>query len=515
MSVQSSWIQRNVLSESVMNLAGAAAAVLLFIASNILASRFFQRWDVTSDGLYTLSSPTLEVLSSIDAPVEVIVLLSRNDELTGSVRYLLDAYRARNSRIQTRFVDPDRNPAEFIAVQRQYGLLEGKTEDGRLAADASIIVAQGSRRWFVTTDDIVAFDDETGSVKPRLEQALTEAFAQIKEPRVSRVCVSHGHGELAWGAAGPQGLGELKARLERNNYEIRELDLSKADVRGEFTSCDVALVIGPSRPFEAAVAEEFHRALDAGVSLLLALGPIVDDEGRILDPGFGPVLKDLGVRSANNVVFERDEALRMPVGIGGEAFFATPKSHPVTLGMLHGEEVELRVLTQLTQSFAIAEGSSASALLVSGPSSVAIDDFRIVQRGALEPASDLAESEKVLALATQLGPGPDPTKERRVAVVGTPSVFWSSTWQEPGLLGTRRFVESLVSWVAAKPPLVSVPEKASHPAGLALTEDGLAEVQRYVLFYMPLCAALIGVLLLLRRRHEDTGPNVPVDGGTP
>jgi hypothetical protein len=82
------------------------------------------------------------------------------------------------------------------------------------------------------------------------------------------------------------------------------------------------------------------------------------------------------------------------------------------------------------------------------------------------------------------------------------------------LIGTRRFVEGSASWLAAQPSLVSVPEKASHPAGLFLTEEALSEIQRYVLLYVPLTVLILGALVLLKRRVEDTERSVPTKGDT-
>jgi hypothetical protein len=87
--------------------------------------------------------------------------------------------------------------------------------------------------------------------------------------------------------------------------------------------------------------------------------------------------------------------------------------------------------------------------------------------------------------------------------MGSASPLWSSTWIEPSLLGTRRFVEGAISWLAAQPPLISVPEKSAQPAGLFLTEDSLSEVQRYVLLYVPLTVLALALLVLFKRRSDN------------
>jgi hypothetical protein len=80
-------------------------------------------------------------------------------------------------------------------------------------------------------------------------------------------------------------------------------------------------------------------------------------------------------------------------------------------------------------------------------------------------------------------------------------------------MGNRVFIESALAWLAAKPAIVSVPEKPSHPAGLSLTEESLREVLRYVLVYMPGSALLLGGLILVRRRGAERRSRRAVQGG--
>ena len=48
-----------------------------------------------------------------------------------------------------------------------------------------------------------------------------------------------------------------------------------------------------------------------------------------------------------------------------------------------------------------------------------------------------------------------------------------------------------------------MPEKTEHEVGLSLSEGTLGEVLRYVLIYMPGCAAALGAFVLLRRRSVE------------
>lgn len=494
---------RSVFSPLAMNLAGIAAAIVVFVSSNVLGARFFKRWDVTSDALYTLSQATIDTLASLRDEIDVVVFLSRADPLSSSTRHMLDAYRTHTDQLRVRFVDPDRDPVEFIALQREYGIFEGRTDNGRLATEASIVVARGERRWYVTTDDIIVFDEEDGSARPRLEAVLTEGIVNVLERQQVQLCFTQGHRELALSSGGPQGLAEFRRRVSQNNYEARVVDLSVADPATAAASCDAIVVVGPLATFSSRAARALRGHLESGRSLLLAVGPLVDEEGQIGQAGLGPVLEGTGITLGRNLLFERDESLRMPVGFGGEVFLATPVPHPVTRGLLVGESVRQRVLVQLTQALTLSDQGLANALLHSSDQSVTIDSFTGLSSGDFLDRGPPSQS-AVVAAAAELSTyrRSDAKHPARLVVIGTSSVLWSSTWLEPSLLGTRQFVENALSWLAAQPTLVSVPEKRAQPAGLFLTEESLSEVQRYVLLYVPLAVALLGAFVVLRRQRE-------------
>lgn len=507
-SQRASWAERWRLAlrqQRKLDNLGLFAASVLFIGLNVLAARFFIRWDGTAAKLFTLSEPTRATLARLPEPVDVVVLLSRSDPLSHSVSALLEAYRAESSRVRTRFIDPDRHPAEFVAAQHEYGLLEGRTQDGRLASEASIVVALGSKYWFVTTDDIVAYDERAESAQPRLEQVLTEGIARLVGQSRRVACFPRGSQELGADSGGPQGLAEFRRYLERNNVEVRSVDLGLAQVDGGLRGCDLVAAVGATEPYDAAAGEELARWMRSGGRLLLALGPMTDDEGRIVPPGLAAVFEPLGIATGNNAVFEADPDLRMPIGIGGEVFLASPRAHAITAGMVRGEEVTYRVLLQLAQSFEITAAGVAKPLLVTSEQASALRSFRGLARGNLT-LDDSRTAQYVMAVAGEYphDEGRAPGKERpgRLVAVGTPSVVWSSTWQEASLIGTRRFVESAVNWLNAEAPLVSVPEKPAQAAGLALTEEGLQEVRQYVLLYLPATMAIVGALLVWGRRRD-------------
>lgn len=486
--------------------AGVLAAAVIAVLCNVLVARFYKRWDVTRAGLYTLSSATTETLRGLGDPVEVIVFLSASDPLSVSVRHMLTAYGAETTKLSARYVDPDRSPAEFLALQQKYGIVAGKTEDGRVVTDASLVITRGDRHWFVTTDDMVAVDESDGRSKPKLEQALTEGIRNVLEKQTSKICFTAGHQEISIDDGGPQGLGELRFRLQKNNYETVVVDLSSPKPSIALAECQVVAVVGPEVAVSEKAAKQLADYLLGGGNVLVLANPVLDEDNRIKSTGLEPVARAAGVELGNDFIIEKNEEARLPQGLG-ETFFAVPKAHGITSGLLKGDQAKFKVLISAAQSLKATASSSAQPLLSTSSDAFSLRDVRpFVEQGKpVEKGSGDASGPFALAFAAELAKpaGSSAAHGPRAVFAASANLAWGRNWREPTLLGNRLFVESALSWLSARPALVSVPDKQGHDVGLALTEESLSEVLRYVLIYMPVSAAALGVFVMLRRRSKE------------
>ncbi|HEV8247236.1 MAG TPA: hypothetical protein VGP93_15770, partial [Polyangiaceae bacterium] len=149
----------------------------------------------------------------------------------------------------------------------------------------------------------------------------------------------------------------------------------------------------------------------------------------------------------------------------------------------------------------------------SSDQALAVSDVAPLLQGKA-PAEAAPRGKRVVAAAAELAK-PEASKEAhgpRVVIAAASNLPWNRSFHDAALLGDRLFVENGVAWVAARPLLVSVPEKSAHDIGLALTEDSLSEVLRYVLIYMPGVAALLGVLVLFERRKREKRSRMAAEG---
>lgn len=485
---------------------GVLAAALVAVLVNIFAARHYRRVDFTTSKLYTLSPATVQTLHSLEQSVEVQVLLPSSDPLSASLNSLLAAYQAESRRLGVRQVDPDRHPAEFVAIQQKYGILAGKTEDGRVLTDASVIVASQDRHWFVTSSDMVDVSEAPeGHSRSKIEQALTGAIRAVCGGERLKVCSTTGHGEISFEDNGPQGMAELRDRLSKNNYDPVTVDSTRPDARESYKDCHVLLIAGPARPFSSRESDEIGTRMRAGMGGMFLLNPVLDPDGKKqLDTGLEGVTKLFGIGLSNDFVFELDNQYRLPRGMG-EAFFAEIKSSPITEGMIGASSYGLRVMLLRSRSLtALAEGARPAEILATSAEAFGMTDFfSWVEQGG-DPKKKVTDRGGPLAvgMASEL-PKPEGAKQAhgpRLVVIGSANIALNQNWQQASLRGNAVLMENIISWVGARPPILDIPAKQTPAASLHITESSLGEIMRYVLVYVPGAAMLLGLAVYLMRR---------------
>ena len=147
-------------------------------------------------------------------------------------------------------------------------------------------------------------------------------------------------------------------------------------------------------------------------------------------------------------------------------------------------------------------------LLVTSAQSFAVGFARAsaIARGA-EPSktSEDAPGPFVVAMASERPKvGPSAPHGPRAVVLGSAAPFAAVHWrQSTPWRGSAVLVESAISWLAAKPQILDVPARPAVAAGMRVSEDSKGEVRRYVLAYMPLAVAVLGVGMALVRRSSE------------
>lgn len=500
--------------ERASQLVGIVAAVIVAVLANVFVARRFTRWDWTENKRYSLSPATVQTLRGLEEPVSIWLLLGPADPLEQSVKQLLVAYAAETTKLDVHYIDPDRDVLALEDVKKRFKIETGRTEEGHVIADAIAVVARGDRHWFLSAADMVQVAASDGTkVSPREEQALTGAIRNVLGGEKAKLCFTSGHGEMSPLDASELGTALLKDILEKDNYEIAVVDTSAPNAHEPFAGCEVAVVAGMRGAFTKDEAERLRTYLLGGGNLLLAASPIVGDTSTgLVPPGLERALSPFGIGLDDALVIERDPDAAFPGG-GGMRFVARVKDQPITHGLVReeGSPYEApRVVLQLARSLRhVSEPGSAAAvdLLATSDKAFALTNVVGAADWQDEPKKregDL-EGPLVLAMASERPKiTPSASHGPRVVVLGSASVLTQGTFREPlPLRGAALVVESSISWLASKPQVLDIPERSAVAAGLRITEESRASIRRYVLFFMPGAAAMLGVCVALLRRSSE------------
>jgi hypothetical protein len=502
-----------------LQLLGLVAAVVLAAVCDVLAARHYARWDWTADKRWSLSPATLETLHGLERSIDVWAIAGPGDPLEASVRQLLAAYRAASSRIDVHWIDPDRDAVQLVDLERRFDLEAGRTEDGRVATDATVILASGDKHWFLTPSDLFEQADDV-HVKPREERALTQGIRNVLGTQKAKLCFTVGHGELSLEPTKDDSdwLGAVRDLMQKDNYDTTSVDSADPNAHDPFAGCRVVVLAGPRSPFGPEEANRIRTWLLEGGSLFAALGPIeASTDTGMVGTGLDAAIAPFGIALDDDLVHDLDAAVGIP-DTHGEGFFVSARPHPVTTSLVTNGVESHPPRTAIFYARSLRH--------VSAPGAVWAADLLTTSDGAFAKTSIVGASSWngapareprdragpfVVAMAAERPRiAPSDPHGPRVVVVGSRFALAEDNWRQPRALhGAAFFVDSAVSWLAARPSIVDVPDRAEVSAGIRVSEEGREEVRRYVLVFMPLAAALLGIAVWAWRRSSEDRPYEP------
>ncbi len=492
-----------------------AAAILGML--NYLGMRHYRRFDWTRDRVYTLSEQTESVLRALPRQVDLIVMMSQGDEMFRRVQEMLERYRSvAGSNLSVRYVDPDRDRAEFERMLEQYPIQGAMTEEGQIVVEQTIIVVAGERRQFINpTDDFVRFDPEAfmssgGTFNPpAAETALTSAIYGVTEGRARVVCATSGHGEWEVSASGPGGprdrsLGHLRDFLEHYEIELRSVSLGMGET-ADLAECTAVVVAGPRQPFLPEEARQLERFVEErGGDLVLLLDPIVRNE-RFAPTGLEDLARRFGVELHDDEVANGGPTAQFCGGGHATSFVARGGGErPVcvvrsrSLSVVEGREGREFLQTASDRAFGEVSASQLGDPQRDdsdrpGPLTLAVmvEQANAEARTArIEAGRD--EREQALTEAERRG--------SRVIVAGDSDLFGPQLMQN-AVLGNFEVAVGMLLSVAGSEVLVAVPPRDVERAQLTLTEDQLRSALLVLVLALPGLAAGAGVSLWWSRRR--------------
>ncbi len=326
--------------------AGAVVILALFVMVNYLAIRHYQRFDWTSNEIYSLSRKSLNIVEGITEEIDLVVFISPDSPIYGPVNELLSSYAAANPKLRKREIDPAKNLIEAQRLVQRYNI----------ERDNVLIVASGDDLRVIEEFELAEYDYSGAQMgQPATisefkgEQLITSALLALVEAKKPKVLFTTGHGEAPLDRGGARSLSLARDLLEGDGFETEQWSsLGKSEVSAD---TDLLVIAGPTTNFLPPELEVLSGYLDAGGRLMIMLDPVfAEGAGGMVDLGFTEWLAGYGVEIRHDIVI--DPTSELPF-YGPETIYTDSYgSHPVVEAL---DRQRIRVLLPLARSVSASD----------------------------------------------------------------------------------------------------------------------------------------------------------------
>lgn len=326
-----------------------AMVVIIIVLINFIASFIYQRFDLTSEGRYSISETTKNLLETNKHKAYIKIYLDGEDLPAGFLRLrnaTEDLLKEMNSesgdKIQYEFVNPIKdasNEDERVKIQQELiakGLmptqLRVKKEDGfkEQLIFPCVMVTVNGKSWPVQIlENQIGFPPEYALNNSiiSLEYKIANALKKLTENKVYKIGIMQGHGELR-----PEELNDLANTLTENRYEVNFYDVKQkvksnlGDSLGTWFPQDIDLLIiaGSQQAFAEVEKYRLDQYVMKGGKILWALDAmdarmdyLRNDANMFMAHGLDLNLEDIlftyGVRLNKNLVQDAQQSAPIPI----------------------------------------------------------------------------------------------------------------------------------------------------------------------------------------------------------
>jgi hypothetical protein len=477
-----------------------------------------QTYDWTEANLYTLHPDSKAFLQKLEKPLKVFVIMPEDLFITREVHTLMDNVKAVTNKVEVEYLSPDLNWPTVEALMKKYDMPERE----------GVLLLYGTDPE--VTNEFIKFDeltnrqlsmgaDEKRHVEFKGENALIGKLSFLTEGKARpKIYVTQGNGELDLNNADTSrvdvGLGLLRDRLGRTNYEVKEL---KFDATTDKVPDDAGIVVvaRPTKPLPPAAVAALEKYMQGGPEakgkgkMIVLLDVVRSLEGGMLQTGLEPLLAQYGVQPGN----ERIGCLQMrdPTVVPS---VANPRSTAPLATKYEGNLIPFRTVRPVRPAATNPQAGSpytAETILQAPPNFYlwleTNMDADMAARAAALRKLDVAELRKQLTLedvplvvaVTEAGPAPPPggdphegfkprPQEPRLVVFGDAS--WTSNREMASGELFDLFTGSL-AWLRGRSDVGALADPKDRKAFLIKKDKN--EVY-WRLFFIPVGLVTLGII---------------------
>jgi ABC-type uncharacterized transport system len=472
--------------------------VFLFVATNYIGFNYYKRWDFSRSQKFTLADQTEQVLRQVQPTLKIVVYFSPSSmgldaAIYGDVQNLLAQYAfSARRKIEIRQVDPSREVSEARELQEKYKF------DG---AQNVLILDYEGRVKILPILDMGEFDFsglQSGDAAQLLyfkgEEVLTAALFELLNPKKALIYFSQGHGETM-----PTRLFVLNESMAKQNSKPVSFNLGIAEAVPE--DADAVCIVGARYDFTEAEIKLLRLYWESSGRIVVLLDPTVNT------PNLRKFLNEIGIyprpdrvqrlaasptqatyailRSLVRGIFLPDSAITKRL-VGANAMFTGPTQSLLLDNVgASREDIVLRPLVQAAEEY-----WGETAFTENEGKGITYND----SEDAGAPVVVAASAEKGAAKDDRT----DVASARMVVVGNSAFVEDESLRQAPANLD---FILSIFNrMIDNRSKLTGIAPRSAASFALSLTSAQIRSISLYTLIIIPGAAALLGIVVGLRRR---------------
>jgi ABC-type uncharacterized transport system involved in gliding motility auxiliary subunit len=421
---------------------------------NYLGNKNFKEVDLSIQKRNSLTDQSVKVLEMVKNPLKMTVFAKREE--WASMLALLKLYSAQNKKIQIEAIDTDVRPDVAKA--------KNITQNGTVILDY-----EGRETSFLLIDEL----------------SVTNAL--LKSLRTNEIILYFvsGHQELSCSEPSPEGISIICEMLKSQNYELRQLDLTKiTEVPKDATAL---LVLGPTTGFLNSEAEILKKYLSNNGHLILALAPAFKTD---LYDNLIEIIRPYGLEIGKDIVIDRLSTVQ-----GAEATIPIinkyEPQHPVT------ENFVSRTVFPLSSSVKTVPGKDTATLLAftsAFPASWAETDLKAVTKGKAEFDERVDAKGPIGLMGVAEGAGQSTS---RIVLLGSSS-FLINAYQNQSSNSTL-FLNSL-SWAVNDEGIISFNRPGIEEYPVILSAQHLQMIFVISILVVPIIFFGTAIFIYRRRR---------------
>ena len=456
----------------------AALTIAVAVAANLMVSNLpasMTKWDMTENGVYTLSEQSEEVAAGLDKEVTIYHIAQKGAEDSILVKFL-DQYSALSPNIKVKTIDPDVYP-NFASQYTQEQLYNN-----------SLIVVCGDNSRYVSYYDIfkTAYTSYySASTDFDGEGALTSAVAYVTSENLPKVYVLSGHGEPGLPDA-------ITHALEQQNLTV-ESSLVLMSQESVPEDADAVIIYAPQSDLSQEDAQKLKDYIAAGGKILLA----TNDTGEEM-PNLQSVTEEFGLSAKPGMVFDGDASY-----VAAYPMYLLPEmvQHDITSPLIEGGYVVLAPAAHaLETAETLPEGVTVTPLLSTSDQGYNKADSLTIETLEKEEGDETGTFD-IAAAAEKTVSDEENAEPARLVWFGAAQML--DTQVDAMTAGANSdLVVNAAAWLCDKQDSISIHAKSLDMEYLTVPAGARAVLSAVTIVVIPAVFLIAGILVWKRRKSR-------------